>query len=239
MTGQPKTGKTRFCLSAPASICYVDTENGVNPFLDLVSEKQIHFCSAYQDNPETSQLDSVHSLNIVDKAIYESRNIIKPQTFVLDSCTSIWQWMADWLRIEVLSKKGELTGRGTKTITFTGNIMGNPSDRRDWSTATMKHISMVTALMSAPFHVIFTAQDHPAYDAQGNILNTMKTSCNKNLPYAVDIIIEMKKRLMPDKTMEHYAIIKDCRHPVPNIQGTEIVNPTFDKIYTLVFGAKA
>ncbi len=239
VTGMPKTGKTRFSLSAPDPMVYIDSENGVNPFRDMVADKEINYCSAYRDNPETKQLDSIRSLAVIDDAIYQSRNHIKPKTLVLDSMTSHWQWLQDFLRFEVVNKKGEFTKSGKPTVMHTGSIRGVPSDRRDWALATARSLSTVMALMSADSHVILTAQSHYQYDAVGNVLQTTKPTCNKNLPFLIDVVIELKKRGSLGKGYEYYGVIKECRHPVEGIQNKEIENPTFDKIFDMVFKKKS
>ena len=55
----------------------------------------------------------------------------------------------------------------------------------------------------------------------------------KNLPFPVDVIIDLKKKRESGKII-YYGIIEKCAFPIiPNLEGTIIEDINFDKVYEL------
>ena len=223
ISGNKAVGKTRFCLSSPNPSIIIDTEMGVNALKSLAKDKDIKICEVYCDNPNTFKFDPIISLNEIEKYIYYARNEDeKINTICIDSMTSVWQWMQDWLRYEITRVGGKINKKNV------------PSDRRDWAKATARHNAIVMGLLKTNKNVIFTSQAHPLYDGQGNMTGETKMSVQKNVPFLVDIVIELKKKRESGKTI-YYGVVEKCRFPTnPNIEGMIINDITFDKVYELV-----
>lgn len=223
ITGGSAVGKTRFCLSAPAPSLIIDTEMGVNALKSLAKDKDIKVHEVYCDNPNTFNFDAIKSLDELEKCIFYARNEGKElQTLCIDSMTSVWQWIQEWLRFEVERVGGKINKKGV------------PSDRRDWAKANTRHTSIVMALMNTEKHLILTAQAHSLYDAQGNMTGETKPSVQKNVPFLVDVVIELKKKRESGRNV-YYGVVEKCRFPTnPNLEGTIIEDINFDKVYELL-----
>ena len=230
--GDTATGKTRFSLSAPGPILFLDTEMGVAPLAPLVKDKEVNVLEIFKLNPETYQLDSIKSLEEVDKAIFYLRNNSGSYgTVIMDSVTSIWQYLQDWLRFEVVEKRGETFKSGNPTLQGVTQV---PTDRRDWAAATTRHTNFIYNLMQLDQNFIAVAQSHPVYDDKGNATLNTKPSYQKNMPFLIDIVIKMEKRLNPiTKTYKYFGTIEKCRIPV-GLEGTVVDDVTFDKVKNLL-----
>jgi hypothetical protein len=221
--GANGVGKTRFCLGSEEPICIIDTEHGVAPLASLAKGKTVSVVPIAKINAKTFELDSVASLSLLERAIFEATASKKFRTVCVDSVTSVWSWLQDWLRYEVVRGGGKI------------NIKGVPSDRRDWAKANSKYLAFMMNLMSADANVILTAQSHPVYDQQGQLTGETKPSYQKNTPFLVDMALELFKTFDGTK-MKFYARVDKCRFSHLDIVGKTIEEPTFDKIKALIEG---
>lgn len=221
LTGRSGTGKTRFCMSAQEPIYIIDTEEGVDPFFIKFKDKKIFVKKVYKVD-ENNEFDSIASLDEIEKSVFDLRISVDGGTIAIDSMTSLWQWMQDWLRFEVLRSGGSINKKGV------------PSDRRDWAKATSRHNQIIMSLLGTNAHVILTAQNHPIYNSQGQETGIDKPSTQKNAPFLVDVILELKSRIKGGN-VEYYGVVKKCRFPETGLEGREIIDPTFDKIYEAIF----
>ena len=222
VTGRAGVGKTRFALSAPEPVYIMETETGVAPFAEFAKDRTINVKELYKCD-EHGAFDPMATLDEFENTIRYVRDKLPEGTLVVDSLTSVWQWMQDWLRYEITHAGGKINRKGV------------PSDRRDWAKATARHNQIMMALLSMDCHVLVTAQNHPTYDATGNELNIDKTSTQKNAPFLVDVILELDSKIVGGVT-KYFGRIKKCRFPDLDIEGKIIENPTFDSVHKLIFG---
>lgn len=229
ITGRAKTGKTRLCLTAEEPILFLDTEFGAGLLAEQFKDKKIYYQDITKINEE-GQIDSIKSLDFLEECLMHAR-LLKPKTIIIDSMTSIWQWLQDWLRYEVVDKKGESYKSGVSTLNKFTEV---PTDRRDWGKANHRHHSLIMNLLSLNCNIILTAQNHPTYDAQGNQLSIDKPAIQKNTPFLIDEVLELKREYKNGKVI-FKAIIQDSRHNGKELIGKEIEEPSFDKIKEIIF----
>jgi hypothetical protein len=220
--GLPGSGKTHFCLTAPDPIVFIDTEFSVDQFYPLVKNKKIYCYQVFEYDKNTFEMDSTLMLKKVEKAIYEITNIIKPKTIVIDSGTSIWQYLQDWLRYTVVKIGDKLNKKGV------------PADRRDWWRANSKYYGILMSLLASSANLIITAQSKPDYDERGNPIGS-SPSMQKYTPYWVGIILELDTEVTQSGNVNYFATIRKCRTPTKEpLVGTRFENPSFDKLAELL-----
>jgi hypothetical protein len=220
--GLPGTGKTHFCLTAPDPIVFIDTEFSVDQFYPLVKNKKVYCYQIFEYDKNTFEMDSITMLKKVEKSIYEITNIIKPKTIVIDSGTSIWQYLQDWLRYEIVKIGDKLNKKGV------------PADRRDWWRANSKYYGILMSLLASPANLIITAQSKPDYDQLGNPIGATP-SMQKYTPYWVGVILETESEILPTGEVKFYATIRKCRTPTTEpLVGVKIENPSFEKLVNLI-----
>ncbi len=225
--GRPAVGKTRFCLTAPSPIFFIDTEFAVGAFSgsDIVKGKQIDVVNIFAINPNKWEMDSVRMVYDIEKILAKlhlSKNSNQYSTVCLDSATSLWKYLQDWLRYEVVRLGGKI------------NIKGVPADRRDWAKANSKYYAIMQTLIAGNWNVVATVQSQLTYDSNGNPIG-YKPSMQKDTEFYFDIVMALDKKEGSDGKMRYYGKIVKCRFPV-GIEGMIIENPDFDKIYNLVMG---
>ena len=233
IVGRAKTGKTRFCLSAEEPILFLDTEFGAQLLADEFKDKKVYYKSVTIINEE-GQIDTIKSLDFLEYCLKQSRKL-GVKTIIIDSATSIWQRMQDWLRYEIVEKKGETYKSGTSTLNKFTEV---PTDRRDWGKANQRYNSLIMNMLSFNCNVLLTAQNHPTYDQQGNQLPIDKPTVQKNTPFLMDVVLEMKRETAGIGNVRFESVIVDSRYKGKEMIGKKILDPTFNKVYENIYGKK-
>jgi len=232
--GKPKVGKTRFGsetskVESDKKVLYIDTEDALSVFegADFLDPTKIDVVNLYDSR--LNEMDSIKMISklqgVLEKLTHDINFSNQYHTVVLDSESSIWEYLQDYMKYEI-------TRIGLKL-----NIKGVPSDRRDWRIANSKHWGIMQTLTSGNRNVIITVQAQPEYDQQGN-MRGYKPSMQKKTEFFADITIVLDKRTDAMGNNIYFGKVTNCRYPLPGIEGKIIENPSFQKIKELVFGNK-
>ena len=225
--GMQKTGKTRFCMSAPGPVYFILTEPGVKPLARLFPDKEIYFVDVYEpDYTGTFEVEPTKTLENIDeavklirkKALEDPKSVI---TVVVDSVSDIWKWVQEWMKEDILK------------IDKTARV----KQQWDWGHANTKYQNILMQLISLPCHVILTGQDREEYVAAGSPSGETVPRWQKQTPYWVDIIIKMYKQTQQMGGLKYYGKIEDCRHmdaDMKPIAGEIVENIDFDKLMAKV-----
>jgi KaiC/GvpD/RAD55 family RecA-like ATPase len=233
--GDTGTGKTYVSLTFPAPIFVIDTENrAMNTKLGRFKGKEITIYEPTELKQSINKtmddiFDEVKSINNLSEALSDyvhkvEMGEIKGGTLIIDSTSDVWSWIQAWMydRLSgMYNKKGEARANSE---------MQTVADQRDWKLANNKHDGIVKVLRSLIKHgiyVVYTAREKaaPEYVAQ-KPSNKEKIKCQKELPYACDVILELKK-----EGGEYIAICDKLGVQAAN--GVTIKQPSFEKIIAL------
>jgi len=221
--GMQKTGKTRFCMSAPGPVYMIITEPGVKPLARLFPDKEIYFVEVYEpDYTGTFEVEPTQTLKNIDEAVklIRTKALENPEnvkTVVVDSVSDIWKWVQEWMKAEVLK------------IDKTARV----KQQWDWGHANNKYQNIIMQLISLPCHVILTGQDREEYVAAGSPSGETVPRWQKQTPYWVDIVIKVYKQTKKVGGLSYFGTIEDCRHMGPELQpiaGETMENIDYDKL---------
>lgn len=201
--GDTGLGKTYVSLSFPEPIYIVDTENrAINTVNALFKNKDINICEPLELKTKVSRsmddlFDEVASINNVTAFLSDYVNKIQSGeivggTLIIDSCSDIWTWCQSYM-FDKLSKISTKNGQARAD-----DDMRTVLTQTDWKIATSKHESIIRVLRSLVkngINVVFTAREKsvPEYITTP-LLNKDKIRCQKDLPFASDVIINLKKQ---------------------------------------------
>lgn len=151
--GGAKTGKSSFALSSPEPIYIIDTENGIKPLKSLFKGKNIHVFDVIEVDDKTFSIDEHRTIEKLKLTLGHIRHeLIKYNTetgllgtVVIDSMTTLWNIIMQWLNVEVIKMGAIVTARDV------------PADRRNWRKVNSLHSGIITQLMAMPAHVVMTA----------------------------------------------------------------------------------
>jgi hypothetical protein len=240
--GQPKAGKTRFAMSSAVSFgptYIISTEPGVAPLSRLFPDKEIYCVrnsanepTVYEMNPdEIFETEIYKTLANISNAVKSLRamclaNPSSVKTIVLDSVTDVWKWVQEWGKLEVLKI----------------DRLARVKNQYDWGPMNLKYENIIMQLISLPCHVIFTGQDKEKYAGQYAPTGEYEARWQKQTPFKVDIVVEMRKYKDPKTGKTVYeGEIEDIRHmgkDMESLAGTTIKDPTFDKLVEAIQGTK-
>ena len=226
--GQPKSGKTRFSLTAPGPVYVIATEPGLRPLIRLFPDKEIYFTDVYEVDPTgVFEVEPTKTLAKIDGAVRLIRqkviaNPAEVGTVVVDSVTDVWKWVQEWMKMDIL--KIDKTARVRQ--------------QWDWGYANSKYQNIIMQLLSLPTHLIVTAQDKEQYAGPGQGSGIYTPRWMGQTPYWVDIVMGLVKLGDPETGIIKYmATIEDSRHmdeSLNPIAGKDMKNPTFEKLQDIL-----
>jgi hypothetical protein len=213
--GLEGTGKTEFMMSAcqVKKLFVVDTE-GRTQYYD--PEDGRGFEVVYSKDPK----DVLDVLAYVEHLHRQG----EPVAFGLDSFSSVW-----FEQQEVAERIGS-TSKGTAKFS-------------SWGAAKKPLEKFYAMLFSTPVDVVVTMRAKPAYEAEGNRVESLgwnRPGVERGLPYALDLVVEMRKDELPPGTplegKHFYAVVTKTSGPKegnPLPIGTVVRDPNFAKLAAL------
>lgn len=183
--GRAKVGKSHFALTAPLPIYAVDTEGSLALNVLQFDEKrrsQIFIANVLREADKLHhKIDLSQSLAALEEAIdmlvdtiVEQGEADKVGTIVIDSGTDVWDWLGIWIDA-VASQKSSV----------------GPF-RLEWGKANRKYTQLIQMLIKSNWNVIWTFRAVEAINEQGQSLKYDQPKWQKNTPYWLDVICEMK-----------------------------------------------
>lgn len=222
--GKEKTGKTTIGLSGEQPIYIIDTENGIKPLIDLHKGKDYTIYDVIRsDTKNFLHIDETATIEVFGASMAEIRNKVleynqrtgKFATIVIDSLSTMWDIMLQWLNVEVLRADGKINKKDV------------PADRRDWKKLNRLYSGLLVQLMNMPAHVILIAQAKEVFDSEDVsdlALGKEAPRVQKWTPHQVDAVI----KTFTDGN-RYFGQVWVSRYPKLK-KGEIIENPTLQKI---------
>lgn len=206
--GRWKVGKTHFALTAPLPVYVVDTEGSARTNVKLFSKER-------QDNIYISEVinwadkkdkkvDLMASLDATMDSIDVLTDMIVEQpdangTIVIDSASDIWDWLNQWLELSA-------------SRTSAGNI-----NRLEWGKANRRYTEFMYMLLRSRWNVVMTFRSFEAVSDKGQSLGYDQPKWQKNTPYWLDLITELKlegtETVMKFRGDRFGRLTEDLRNP--------------------------
>jgi len=211
--GAPEVGKTHFACSFPEPIYVVDTEFGCYPVARKF-DKEIHIAEVLVINEETDEVDVAATLDRVEDVIRSLKDV-KEGTIVIDSGTDIWQWIGAWLEDTAVLRSKQ-----------TGKML-----QLEWARGNERYRKLLLPLLSKPVHFVITAHHRMIYDASGRPLGIYEPAWQKQTPYWVDLVVNLRKS-GSEGGIKYHGIIEKFRYSrASNIQ---LMDTTYDGLTKLI-----
>ena len=221
--GDSGSGKTYLGLTGNAPIAVIDTERGTSPLKNNFVDKIINVCEINFKGSERNVMenDEVKAFQNMASAVnFLTQQENKPKTILFDSVSDLWSYAQSYGKVKIFKLSPE------DRIKF----------RFDWGKINNLHKRIINRLISCDSDVIFTARNQEEYDSAGNPMGNFKPQCQKNLPYDVDIIIEIRAKFIKTQTgvnKTRIFRIHKCRQK-GDIEKKEYENLTIKKLQELI-----
>lgn len=208
--GRWKVGKTHFALTAPLPIYFVDTEGSARINAKLFPkerQEQVYVSEVinWADKKE-KKIDLMASLDAVMDSVDVLTDMILENpdaggTIVIDSASDIWDWLNQWLEMsaDAVRTKG-------------GNI-----SRLEWGKANRRYTEFMYMLLRSRWNVVMTFRSFEAVSDKGQSLGYDQPKWQKNTPYWLDLITELKmegtETVMKFRGDRFGRLTEDLRNP--------------------------
>lgn len=208
--GRWKVGKTHFALTAPLPVYVVDTEGSARTNVKLFPKERqdkvfISEVINYADKKD-KKIDLMASLDAVMDSVDVLTDMITEQpdadgTIVIDSASDIWDWLNQWLELsaDTVRTKG-------------GNI-----SRLEWGKANRRYTEFMYMLLRSRWNVVMTFRAFEAVSDKGQSLGYDAPKWQKNTPYWLDLITELKmeglETVMKFRGDRFGRLTEDLRNP--------------------------
>ena len=205
--GKSGCGKTHFCLTAPEPIFVIDTEIGTPLLRDQFKDKDVTVIPISPIEIRDGYEDILNNVDILLKKAQKG----EVGTIVIDSVSDLWDFTQNYAKDKIWKIKPE------DKLKF----------QFDWGTINRLYKNIISKLMTADCNVILAARAAEEYDGAGKAMGTYTGKWQKDTPYNLDFVLEMK-RTTKQGNASFFAYIDKSRVKGKELIGKKMDSPTWD-----------
>jgi len=216
--GEPESGKTYFCCTAPEPVFIIDTEWGALPVIKQhFPDKDIKvFQVRVEEATDPTKIDYFATFSKIAEAVSALKDV-EEGTICIDTISDVYTW---------LNAYTEERARARDKLTK----IGRP-ERLEWSIRNLLYRNLIFRLLSKNCNIVLTAQPQRVYDSRGRETNIFIPRWLQPQPHWLDIVIYLKK-IWDGTSTKYKAMIEKVRFMRAYNYTTDDI--TFDKLVKIL-----